>query len=197
MTFLPEGRASTSRPVSSRSSGSVRRSCPSPPGKRASNRSVKWLDTSAKAAANTDTISSSTDRMTFLRSLRVERMSSNCSWRNSWRSRRPSNSAKASGLTGPINFSSRSRSAIRLAAVTPSSSSGHGASRAASGSRSNSARIDSVRLSRRKRVSARSISSLDWCSRASRRTVSAVERSRRRPSRRAATARTRSDCRRR
>ena len=69
-TFLPDGLASSSMPVSSRLSGSVSRSRPAPPGNSVSNSCAKFCDTSAKAAANTLTISPSTALMTLASSRR-------------------------------------------------------------------------------------------------------------------------------
>ena len=59
-TFLPDGRASTSMPVSSRLSGSVRRSRPVPPGNSVSKSVLEVLrPRRRRPTANTLTISSS------------------------------------------------------------------------------------------------------------------------------------------
>ena len=65
---------------------SVSRRRPCPPGNSVWNSASKFCDTSAKAPANTSTISASMARMTLARSRRDDFTSSSCSWRNVWRS---------------------------------------------------------------------------------------------------------------
>ena len=82
LIFLPGGRASTSTPVVSQSSGSVSTSRPAPPGKSTPNTTSNSRATSSYAARNTCSTRSSTSLMTTSRSRRDALRSSSCSERN-------------------------------------------------------------------------------------------------------------------
>ena len=69
-------------PVFSRSSGSVRKTRPEPPGNSVVNSAAKFSLTSSNAVSNTVTISRSTARITRRSSRRLSFTSSSCCWRN-------------------------------------------------------------------------------------------------------------------
>ena len=167
-----------------------------PPGNSVSNSVSKFSATSANAAANTSTISSSIARMTLASSRRWLFTSSSWASRNSWRSWSASNSSSASGLIGPMSRSSRSSSRTRAGGVTPSGeragTRGHGGVRARM---SRSRRSASTAVSRRSRVSASSSSArLAALAHLVERALGRGPLAGAAPSSRAATARAASDC---
>src|SRR6266542_2138207 len=127
LIFLPGGRASTSTPVASMSSGSVSTRRPSPPGNNTRKTSSNSRAVSAKASAKTDRIRSSTSLTTVSRSRRVFLRSSSWSERNLYRSSSAANSSSAKGLTLPSRASSRSPFAARFSCMARSYGAGSGA----------------------------------------------------------------------
>src|SRR5665811_850495 len=108
LIFLPGGRASTSIPVVSMWSGSVRTSRPSPPGNNLLKTPSNWAAVSKYASAKTFSTRSSTSRTISMRSRLEFLRSSSCSVRNLWRSSSAAYSSSARGLTRPMVESLRS-----------------------------------------------------------------------------------------